>query len=100
MGELLFKFLLRELKTVHVVCRGKDQKGQECGMAFDVPIDRLASAFPKCQCPVCGTSFRPDAGAADPFGPLATAIKTLNGIKDLEIQLIAPAPAKDQVANP
>lgn len=49
MSEKLLRFiLLRELKTIRLVC-----KSAQCGAITELPIDFLESRFRRDSCPVC-----------------------------------------------
>ena len=102
----MLKLLLSELATVRVVCRGKikvktaDGKGTEeapCAGVFEMPLERLATAFrignrAEWACPFCELRYHlsgPAGGNINPFEPLVKAISDLALLqKRFEIEFV------------
>src|SRR5438270_14102302 len=81
MSEKVMRIKLSELKTVRIKCTGDLKNGgddPECGMIYEVAIEKLANAFPNDQCLRCKENW----GPAPNSGPLV-------GLKDLAKVLIA-----------
>lgn len=88
MSEQLFKFLLSEITVIRVHCRNS-----RCGGIVEVPIEKLASMFGPCACPLCNQPF--DTGTFSRDGSLfhvfAKSIERLKQIKDnVEIEFVFP----------
>jgi hypothetical protein len=89
------KFLLSELSTVRIVCKGK-RGNDPCGYVSEVPLDHLDTFYNRMSsCPFCNTPFgvlpRAAGTLQDGFGPLAQAIKNLNAVKQqVEIEFVLP----------
>jgi hypothetical protein len=98
MSQTLLKFLLSELKTFRIVCRGKPDGKTVCGAVLEVSRERLATTFkPKeCKCPVCGEPFHtyePAGNTRNPFAALAEALARTDSIEDrMVVELVLPVP--------
>ncbi len=87
MGTPMLIVPLAELGTIRIVCQGKTAlKGEPCSAVFEMPLERLATAFqnPDIKCPFCGTGFQiytPDGRQTSPFFALSEAIANLRAIE-------------------
>lgn len=50
MSEKLFRFLLSELKTIRIICKG-------CHGIIELPPGKIAHQLAAVQCPLCRVSF-------------------------------------------
>lgn len=90
MSEKLLKFLLSELRTIRICCKGKRLNGAECGAVFEFRLEHLSAAFPnKCECPFCQTTFQA-ATAEHPFRLLSESLERLAKLKTLEVEFVMP----------
>ena len=85
MSRKLLAFLLSELRTVRIVCKG-------CAAVLEVPIEKLGNSVATCECKVCGQSFPrlKDAENRGPFWQLGQAIqqfRTHEAVVDIEFIL-------------
>jgi hypothetical protein len=95
MSEELLKFLLSELKTIRICCKGRRPDGTPCAAVIEFPVARLKGFFNEApRCPFCQAEFvlRLAGGAhQDPFEDLAKALNALAGIqKQAEIEFVFP----------
>jgi hypothetical protein len=98
-SETLFKFLLSELATVRIKCKGTQQDGKPCKTILEIARDRLANFFvvDGCKCPKCSTPFvfKKDDGVSqshvNAFRLLAEAMDKLQSISDrVEVEFVLP----------
>lgn len=96
MSRELLAFLLSELRTVRILCRGS-KNGKRCSGVVELDVSDLPSVFRHLgACPLCGESFAvliasTDGVAQDGFTPLSRAIQNLNAESSrFEIEFVLP----------
>ena len=85
MSKHLLTFLLSEVKSLRIICKGKD-----CGVVLEVPLDGIGS-LANMVCPKCKQPFYvhpANMQAVNAFLPLAQAIAIIksSGV-DIEFSL-------------
>lgn len=96
MSRELFAFLLSELQTIRVLCRGQ-RNGKPCSGVVELDLADLEHFYQRLNaCPLCGSSFgvfpASSGGVAqDGFTPLQRALADLNAVaKRFEVELVLP----------
>ena len=82
-SEHVFKFLLDELNTVRVVCK--------CQAVLEVPLEKLATAFPQSRCHLCGAVYDAVTGVDSNLAQLAGALAAVRRAKEnFRIEFVLP----------
>ena len=95
MSRKLLAFLLSELRTIRIVCKGQI-KGKPCGTVLEVPLSNLADFFARTDatCRHCNTSwlhFPSPGDAQEPFRLLAQAINNFANMKErVDVEFVLP----------
>jgi hypothetical protein len=74
MSKKLLSFLLKELTTVRVICKGKFGQG-DCQGIVEVPLEKIDHLG---DCPFCHRPFQDSADTVPRLKNLATAIRNMN----------------------
>lgn len=100
MSRELLAFLLSELNTVRLVCRGNYQD-RPCGAVLEIGLAELENLYQRVtKCPLCGQSFgvfphNSGGVARDGFGPLFRAVADLKAVQDrFGLEFVLPAREK------
>ena len=85
MSRKLFAFLLSELGTLRVVCK-------QCSGVAEMTIDRACAKFEtQSNCPLCNQPlFGMSRGADNPLHRLATAIRSMQEHKTVDVEFVTP----------
>jgi hypothetical protein len=100
MSESLLRFLLSELRTIRLRCKGS-KDGSPCGSVIELPVTRLAGFFGTQPpvCPFCGAQYgvrNMDGTYRNAFELLAAAMKDLASVADkVEVEFVLPDTGKE-----
>jgi hypothetical protein len=96
MSKHLLSFLLTELSTVRIICKGP--KDKPCGAVVEVPLEKLSTYFQNTErkCPYCENIIAISdqrGNSRDAFGPFRDAVENLKQCSEnFEVEFIIPAP--------
>jgi hypothetical protein len=93
MSEKLLRFLLSELETIRIKCKGKHRTGTDCDFVFEVSSGRLS--FMPVECPVCAQNYKLrngfNSGDGSPFYLLWATLEELRKSGDqFEVEFVLP----------
>jgi hypothetical protein len=90
MSKHLLSFLLSELTTVRVICKG-------CGVIVELPIHDLGTRFREAKCPLCNRELlaRDDEDALRNLDNAILAIKKFTDRVEIEFVMLVCSPKTD-----
>lgn len=86
MSETVLKILLGELKTVRILCKGKNGKG--CRGIVELPVEAIAELYRDQKCPLCGVDI-PNT-STNHLEQLGKTLIALRDFKTFEVEFVIP----------
>jgi hypothetical protein len=86
MSRKLLAFLLSELETVRIVCKG-------CSAVTEMTTEKASGKFERPHCPVCNTAFFkiiPGQGQYNPLFNLLQAITEMKRFTTVDVEFTLP----------